>query len=53
MGFRLMLNFENPYLATGLGDFWRRHQRISLSAWFRDYVYIPWAGTATAISGPT
>ena len=43
MGFRLMLNFENPYLATGLGDFWRRWH-ISLSTWFRDYVYIPLGG---------
>jgi len=44
MGFRLMLNFNNPYLATGLGDFWRRWH-ISLSTWFRDYVYIPLGGS--------
>jgi D-alanyl-lipoteichoic acid acyltransferase DltB (MBOAT superfamily) len=44
MGFRLMLNFNNPYLATGLGDFWRRWH-ISLSSWFRDYVYIPLGGS--------
>ena len=43
MGFRLMLNFNNPYLATGLSDFWRRWH-ISLSSWFRDYVYIPLGG---------
>jgi alginate O-acetyltransferase complex protein AlgI len=43
MGFRLMLNFNNPYLATGLGDFWHRWH-ISLSSWFRDYVYIPLGG---------
>jgi D-alanyl-lipoteichoic acid acyltransferase DltB (MBOAT superfamily) len=43
MGIRLMLNFHNPYLATGLGDFWRRWH-ISLSTWFRDYVYIPLGG---------
>ena len=43
MGMRLMLNFNNPYLATGLGDFWRRWH-ISLSSWFRDYVYIPLGG---------
>ena len=42
-GFRLMLNFNNPYLATGLTDFWRRWH-ISLSTWFRDYVYIPLGG---------
>ena len=44
MGLRLMLNFNNPYLATGLGDFWRRWH-ISLSTWFRDYVYIPLGGS--------
>ena len=43
LGIRLMLNFNNPYLATGLGDFWRRWH-ISLSTWFRDYVYIPLGG---------
>jgi D-alanyl-lipoteichoic acid acyltransferase DltB (MBOAT superfamily) len=43
MGFRLMLNFNNPYLATGLGDFWSRWH-ISLSSWFKDYVYIPLGG---------
>jgi D-alanyl-lipoteichoic acid acyltransferase DltB (MBOAT superfamily) len=44
MGLRLMLNFNNPYLASGLGDFWRRWH-ISLSTWFRDYVYIPLGGS--------
>ncbi len=44
MGLRLILNFNNPYLATGLGDFWRRWH-ISLSTWFRDYVYIPLGGS--------
>jgi len=43
MGFDLMLNFRNPYLADGLGDFWNRWH-ISLSTWFRDYVYIPLGG---------
>ena len=43
MGFNLILNFNNPYLATSLGDFWRRWH-ISLSSWFRDYVYIPLGG---------
>jgi alginate O-acetyltransferase complex protein AlgI len=43
MGIRLMLNFHNPYLADSLGDFWRRWH-ISLSTWFRDYVYIPMGG---------
>ena len=43
MGFDLMLNFRNPYLATGLGDFWSRWH-ISLSSWFKEYVYIPLGG---------
>lgn len=43
MGFDLILNFNNPYLATGLGEFWTRWH-ISLSSWFRDYVYIPLGG---------
>jgi D-alanyl-lipoteichoic acid acyltransferase DltB (MBOAT superfamily) len=43
LGIRLMLNFNNPYLADGLGDFWKRWH-ISLSTWFRDYVYIPLGG---------
>ena len=43
MGFRLMLNFNNPYTATGLGDFWSRWH-ISLSTWFKDYVYFPLGG---------
>ena len=45
-GVRLMLNFNNPYLATGLGDFWRRWH-ISLSTWFKDYLYIPLGGNRT------
>jgi D-alanyl-lipoteichoic acid acyltransferase DltB (MBOAT superfamily) len=44
MGFHLILNFNNPYLATGLGEFWSRWH-ISLSSWFRDYVYIPLGGS--------
>lgn len=43
LGFNLMLNFRNPYLATGLGEFWGRWH-ISLSSWFRDYLYIPLGG---------
>jgi D-alanyl-lipoteichoic acid acyltransferase DltB (MBOAT superfamily) len=43
MGFRLMLNFNNPYIATGLGDFWSRWH-ISLSTWFKDYLYFPLGG---------
>lgn len=43
MGFDLMMNFERPYMATCVTDFWRRWH-ISLSTWFRDYVYIPLGG---------
>jgi D-alanyl-lipoteichoic acid acyltransferase DltB (MBOAT superfamily) len=43
LGFNLILNFNNPYLATGLGEFWNRWH-IGLSSWFRDYVYIPLGG---------
>ncbi len=43
IGFDLILNFNNPYLSTGLGEFWSRWH-ISLSSWFRDYVYIPLGG---------
>jgi alginate O-acetyltransferase complex protein AlgI len=43
MGYRLMLNFDNPYTATSLGDFWNRWH-ISLSTWFKDYVSIPLGG---------
>lgn len=43
MGFDLMLNFNRPYLATSVAEFWTRWH-ISLSTWFRDYVYIPLGG---------
>ena len=43
MGFELLRNFRRPYFATSIGDFWRRWH-ISLSTWFRDYVYIPLGG---------
>jgi len=43
IGIRIMLNFNNPYLAKGLGEFWNRWH-ISLSTWFKDYVYIPLGG---------
>lgn len=44
MGFRLMTNFNRPYLATSVATFWKRWH-ISLSTWFRDYVYIPLGGS--------
>ncbi|MBK9008369.1 MAG: MBOAT family protein [Anaerolineae bacterium] len=40
MGFRFVENFDLPYLAQSIGDFWRRWH-ISLSTWFRDYVFFP------------
>jgi alginate O-acetyltransferase complex protein AlgI len=43
LGYELMENFDRPYWATSVTDFWRRWH-ISLSTWFRDYVYIPLGG---------
>jgi D-alanyl-lipoteichoic acid acyltransferase DltB (MBOAT superfamily) len=49
LGFRLMENFRQPYLATSLRDFWRRWH-ISLSTWFKDYLYIPLGGSRVSFS---
>jgi D-alanyl-lipoteichoic acid acyltransferase DltB (MBOAT superfamily) len=43
MGFRLMDNFNRPYFSKSISEFWKRWH-ISLSTWFRDYVYIPLGG---------
>jgi alginate O-acetyltransferase complex protein AlgI len=43
MGVRLMRNFDRPYWSPSIAEFWRRWH-ISLSTWFRDYVYIPLGG---------
>ena len=43
MGFSLMENFRQPYLSRSCAEFWRRWH-ISLSTWFRDYLYIPLGG---------
>lgn len=43
-GFRLMRNFNNPYFSRDIAEFWRRWH-ISLTTWFRDYVYIPLGGS--------
>lgn len=48
LGFRLMTNFNRPYQATSISDFWSRWH-ISLSTWFRDYLYIPLGGNRVAI----
>lgn len=43
-GIRLMRNFNNPYFSRDIAEFWRRWH-ISLTTWFRDYVYIPFGGS--------
>lgn len=43
-GFNLMKNFSYPYFSRDIGEFWRRWH-ISLSSWFRDYLYIPMGGS--------
>lgn len=43
MGFRMMENFRGPYWSASVAEFWRRWH-ISLSTWFRDYVYVPLGG---------
>ncbi|MBT3546861.1 MAG: MBOAT family protein [Flavobacterium sp.] len=43
-GFELMTNFKYPYFSRNIGEFWRRWH-ISLSTWFRDYLYIPLGGS--------
>ncbi len=43
MGIRLMKNFDHPYMATTIKEFWSRWH-ISLSTWFKDYLYIPLGG---------
>ena len=42
-GIEMMVNFRQPYLSTSITDFWRRWH-ISLSSWFREYLYIPLGG---------
>ena len=46
LGFNLSTNFRRPYLSSSFSDFWRRWH-ISLSSWFKDYVYIPLGGNRT------
>ena len=46
-GFEFLENFNYPYIANSITDFWRRWH-ISLSSWFRDYVYIPLGGNRTS-----
>lgn len=42
-GFKFLINFNYPYISKNISEFWRRWH-ISLSSWFRDYVYIPLGG---------
>lgn len=48
MGFKLMTNFNRPYFAKSISEFWKRWH-ISLSTWFRDYVYVPLGGSRVSI----
>lgn len=48
MGIQLMKNFDNPYLSRSISEFWRRWH-ISLSTWFKDYVYIPLGGNRVSV----
>ena len=47
-GFRLMTNFRTPYFSQSIREFWGRWH-ISLSSWFRDYVYIPLGGSRVSL----
>ncbi|HEO70014.1 MAG TPA: MBOAT family protein [Candidatus Hydrogenedentes bacterium] len=47
-GVKLMRNFNRPYVARSVAEFWQRWH-ISLSTWFRDYVYIPLGGNRTSL----
>jgi D-alanyl-lipoteichoic acid acyltransferase DltB (MBOAT superfamily) len=48
MGFKLMTNFNRPYFSKSIAEFWKRWH-ISLSTWFRDYLYIPLGGRRVAV----
>ena len=47
-GYRLMENFDRPYAARSVSEFWKRWH-ISLSTWFRDYLYFPLGGSRVAV----
>jgi alginate O-acetyltransferase complex protein AlgI len=49
MGYEFRINFMQPYFSRSVGEFWRRWH-ISLSTWFRDYVYIPLGGNRVKLS---
>ncbi len=48
LGFNFKENFDHPYISTSIREFWRRWH-ISLSSWFRDYLYIPLGGNRKGI----
>jgi alginate O-acetyltransferase complex protein AlgI len=48
MGYELMTNFRRPYLSQSVAEFWSRWH-ISLSTWFRDYLYVPLGGNRVAV----
>jgi len=48
MGFKLMKNFNSPYHAKSISEFWSRWH-ISLSTWFKDYLYIPLGGSRVSV----
>ena len=47
-GIKVINNFDHPYFAVSVQDFWRRWH-MSLSAWLKDYVYIPWEATGEGL----
>lgn len=49
LGFQLPENFCYPYIASSMGDFWRRWH-ITLSRWFRNYIYIPLGGSRNGVA---
>ncbi len=48
LGYRFPINFDNPYLATSFSNFWERWH-ITLSSWFRDYLYKPLGGNRKSV----
>ena len=50
LGFEFLPNFNYPYISKSITEFWRRWH-ISLSTWFREYLYIPWGATAAPSPG--
>jgi D-alanyl-lipoteichoic acid acyltransferase DltB (MBOAT superfamily) len=48
MGFKLMKNFDTPYQSKDINQFWKKWH-ISLSSWFKDYLYIPLGGNKVAV----